>query len=244
MEHRMPARAYLLPAPTLWRMAAMLAVAALAILWLGRCTDIDLALADAAFDTGAGAFRWRHAWLTEAFGHGILKRSVTVLALGVIGAALLDLARADPRRPALGRLRLRIVALSAVSVPAAVSALKQLSSSHCPWDLLRYGGDQPYLRLFEALPAGVMPGQCLPAGHASSALWLVSLAVYCLPAQPARAGRLAVLALVPGALLGGFQQLRGAHFMTHTLWSAWIACAIVLALVAMLQSRPGDRLPS
>ena len=53
-----------------------------------------------------------------------------------------------------------------------------------------------------------------------------------------------LLTFVPGALLGLYPQLRGAHFMTHTLWSAWIACAIVLALVATLQSRPGVGLPS
>jgi membrane-associated PAP2 superfamily phosphatase len=234
-------RATLLPAPALWRLAAGLAAAALAILWLGRLTDIDLALADAMFEPVSGAFPWRHAWLTEAFGHGILKWPLVLIGLGFIGVAVVDLFRPSAQRSAIDRLRLRVVALSAVCVPAAVSTLKQLSSSHCPWDLLRYGGEQPYLRLFEALPAGVMPGQCLPAGHASSALWLVSLAVYWLPARPATAGRMACLALVPGLVLGWFQQLRGAHFMTHTLWSAWIACALVPALIATLQARPARR---
>jgi len=231
-------RANLLPPPTLWRLGALLAAAAPAIWWLGRFTDIDLALADAMFEPAAGVFPWRHAWLTEAFGHGILKWLLVLTGSGFTVAAILDLCKPDPRRSALGRLRLRIVALSAVTVPAVVSALKQFSSSHCPWDLLRYGGDQPYLRLFEALPSGAIPGQCLPAGHASSALWLVSLAVYWLPARPAAAARMALLGLAPGLALGWLQQLRGAHFMTHTLWSAWIACALVLALVATLQATP------
>ncbi|WP_306397119.1 phosphatase PAP2 family protein [Telluria beijingensis] len=234
-------RATLLSAAALWRLTAGLAVGALAILWLGRFTNLDLALADAMFDRGAGAFPWRHAWLTEAFGHGILKWPLLLLGLGFIGAALSDLLRPSAQRSALDRLRLRVVALSAICVPAAVGTLKQLSSSHCPWDLLRYGGEQPYLRLFEAMPAGAMPGQCLPAGHASSALWLVALAVYWLPGHSARAARMALLVLVPGLALGWLQQLRGAHFLTHTLWSAWIACALALALVAMLQARAGRR---
>lgn len=227
--------ARLLPAPTLWRLAAGLAVAALCILWLGRSTDIDPALADAMFEPGIGTFPWRHAWLAEAFGHDILKWLLVLLGSGFIGAAGSDLFWPAAQRADVDRLRLRIVALSAACVPAVVSMLKQLSSAHCPWDLLRYGGEQPYLRLFDALPAGVMPGQCLPAGHASSALWLVALGVYWLPARPATAARMALLALVPGLMLGWLQQLRGAHFLTHTLWSAWIACALVLVLIAVLQ---------
>jgi len=234
IDTRCPA---LLPARLLWRMAAVLAVAALVILWLGRCTDIDLALADAVFDAGSGAFPWRHAWLAETFSHVILKWLLMLLAQGFIGHALLDLSWPRAGTSTLARLRLRIVALSAVLVPLAISVLKQLSTSHCPWDLQRYGGEQPYVRLFEALPPGAIAGHCLPAGHASSALWLLSLAVFWLPARPRAACTAAILATAFGALVGYFQQLRGAHFMTHTLWSIWIACAIVLLLVAVL-ARP------
>jgi membrane-associated PAP2 superfamily phosphatase len=118
-----------------------------------------------------------------------------------------------------------------------ISLLKQLSSSHCPWDLARYGGEQPYVRIFDILPAGAIPGHCLPAGHASSALWLLSLAVYWLPAQ-ARAARVtAFLGITAGSLLGFLQQLRGAHFLTHTLWSLWIASATVVLVILVLQGR-------
>ena len=222
----------LLPARTIRRLAAMLALAALAILWLGRCTDLDLMLADMVFDARSGVFPWREAWLTVTFNHVILKWLLTLLAAGLIGYAVIDACRPQAALGANGRLQLRIIALSAILVPAVTSGLKQISASHCPWDLLRYGGAQPYVRLFNAFPDGAMPGQCLPAGHASSALWLVALAVCWLPARPSMAGRAALLAIAFGALVGYLQQLRGAHFMTHTLWSIWIACAIVLALVA------------
>ncbi|WP_373887845.1 phosphatase PAP2 family protein [Massilia sp. BSC265] len=92
------------------------------------------------------------------------------------------------------------------------------------------------------MPSGrrlCLPGHCLPAGHASSALWLVSLVVVWLPGPGRRAGRACCVALVPGLALGWMQQMRGAHFLTHTLWSAWIACAIVLALVMLLQASGG-----
>lgn len=45
----------------------------------------------------------------------------------------------------------------------------------------------------------------------------------------------ATLALGFGFLVGWMQQMRGAHFLTHTLWSMWIACAIAFALTLLLQ---------
>jgi len=232
------ADATLLSAHALRRLTALLAAAALAILWLGRYTDLDLMLADAVFDAQRRVFPWRDAWLTVTFNHVIIKQFMIVFAVGVIGYALVDACRPRAALGALGRVQLRIVALSAILVPAVTSTLKQLSASHCPWDLLRYGGEQPYVRLFGTLPTGMAPGQCLPAGHASSALWLVALAVCWLPARPARARAAALLAIGAGATVGYLQQLRGAHFMTHTLWSIWIACTIVVALIATLQGRP------
>jgi membrane-associated PAP2 superfamily phosphatase len=219
-------------------LSCILMLAAPAIAWLGQFSDIDLRLADMLFDAQAKTFPWRHAWLAETFNHVVVKQLCMLAAVGFVGVAVLDLFRPSPRRSALDRLRLRVVALSAVLVPLTIGMIKQASVSHCPWDLARYGGEQPYFRLFDALPAGVAAGHCMPAGHASSALWLVALAVYWLPA-PARGARQAALAalaaLAFGAASGWLQQMRGAHFLTHTLWSMWISCAIVLGLMLALQ---------
>lgn len=223
------------------RLALLLVLAAPALAWIGQYSDLDLRLADWLYDAGARAFPWRDAWLADGFNHVILKRLFTLAALAFIGAALLDLFRPAATRGALARLRLRVVALSALLVPLTVGLLKRASVSHCPWDLARYGGKEPYVRLFDALPAGIQAGHCLPAGHASSSLWLVALAVYWLPAPPhgphqARRACLAVLlALAVGSASGWLQQMRGAHFLTHTLWSMWISCAIVLATILALQ---------
>lgn len=214
---------------------AMLA-AALLIVWIGAGTDIDLALADAAFDRAAMAFPWRHAWLTEVFAHVALKRALVVLGAGFILAAAWD--GVSPRSwSALRRLHMRVVALSAILVPTVISLLKKMSGSHCPWDLERYGGLQPYVRLLEAMPHGTVAGNCMPAGHASTALWLVALAVFFLPARPRMAAAVGLAMLALGFGLGWMQQLRGAHFLTHTLWSMWIACALVGAVYAVLARR-------
>jgi membrane-associated PAP2 superfamily phosphatase len=217
------------------RILLWLCAAALAIFWLGRYTDVDLTLADRVFDPGAGGFPWRHAWLADTFSHGILKLVLTAAGLLTVVAAAVDLVR--PRRAGGHRLRLRIVALSAILVPLVTSMLKRASDSHCPWDLERYGGAQPYVRLFDALPHGALPGHCLPGGHASAALWLLSVAVFWLPHAPRKALAVAAAAATFGFAVGGMQQLRGAHFLTHTLWSVWVAALLVLVVSAGLQAR-------
>jgi len=223
-------------------MAAWLGLAALIIGALGRWTDIDLWLADLFYDRALGGFPWRESWLTVTLSHRIAKGALTLLALVLMGVALFDAAWPQPLldRP-LARLRLRVLAWSALLVPASISLIKQGSDAYCPWDLARYGGSAPYVRLFDALPDGVLPGHCFPGGHASSALWLVALAVLWLPgrgeADRRRAWRAGGAGLGSGLLLGWMQQMRGAHFLSHTLWSAWIACALVLLLVVILQAR-------
>ncbi len=164
---------------TVLMVVAMLLIGAIGLAAMARWTDWDLRLADRAFDQQAGLFPLRHAWVTEVFNHVILKRLLTALALAVVLAVLWDLWRPRSWRW-LRRFQLRVIALSALLVPAVISVFKQISVSHCPWDLARYGGTAPYVRLFERFPAGVEAGHCMPAGHASSALWLMSLAVLAL----------------------------------------------------------------
>jgi membrane-associated PAP2 superfamily phosphatase len=219
-----------------------LAFAALAIFWIGHWTDIDLQLADAMYDQASTSFPWRDSWLADTFNHQILKVVMTILGATVIAAAVTDAIWPQRHFNHAGRrVRLRIIACSAALVPLVISLLKQRSNSHCPWDLARYGGTEPYLRLFDALPVGVPPGHCLPAGHASSSLWLVAIAVWWLPAAPRKAVTVMGGTLALGLAVGWLQQLRGAHFLTHTLWSAWIACTIVFFLVLVLQRRAASR---
>jgi len=228
------------PAPRTARLLPLdwaLIAAAVLILWIGYATDIDLALADAMFDRASGVFPWQHAWLAERFNHELLKTALQLLAFFVVTVAVWDVCK--PRRSwtVARRTGVRVLALSAVLVPTVISLLKRVSDSHCPWDLQRYGGSEPYVRLLDLMPAGLPAGHCMPAGHASSALWLLAVAVFWLPSRPRMATAIGAAMLVFGFAVGWMQQLRGAHFLTHTLWSVWIAVLIVNLLYRMLSSR-------
>lgn len=217
--------------------AALLLLAAFSLMAITFWTDMDVKLADSAFDTKAGLFPLRDAWIAATFNHVILKRAFTMLALLILIAVSWDLC--SPRSWTwLRRFQLRVIALSALLVPTTISLLKQVSNSHCPWDLQRYGGSEPYIKLFELFPAGVSPGHCMPAGHASSALWMVSLSVLFMPHRLLHAAIVLILLLSFGIGVGWMQQLRGAHFFTHTLWSAWIALLIVFLITTCLDRWP------
>ncbi|MFB0916333.1 MAG: hypothetical protein QMB88_09985, partial [Burkholderiaceae bacterium] len=69
-------------------------------------------------------------------------------------------------------------------------------------------------------------GGCFPGGHVSSAFGYVALLPGFLMAAeaPIRSrARMALFALmVIGLALGLAQTLRGAHYPSHTLWTAWL----------------------
>ena len=232
---------------TFKRALLMLAASALAIAWLGAFTDVDLRLARAMYDPATRAFPMRHAWLAETFSHVYLKQFLVLLAGSVLLLVAFDCWRPRARWSPAFRQRLRVVALSSILVPLAISLLKQASSSHCPWDLGEFGGAEVYVRLLQAPLPGTLAGHCLPAGHASSGLWLIALAGFWLPHRPRIAAAVFVGALAFGFSLGWMQQLRGAHFLTHTLWSMWWACAIValvqrlIAFKGVLGGQPGGQ---
>ena len=201
-----------------------LALSALALLALGEWTDIDMRLALASFDPASRAFPLRHAWLTETVGHGMVHDLMALAGLGVVSACIVD-ARASLFSPWM-RHRMRLLALCAVAVPLCVALAKQGSSLACPWDLHRFGGSQPYYGLLDNIPLGTQAGHCWPGGHASSVLWLIGLVFFWLPHDPRRALAAGALVLLAGLAVGWIQQMRGAHFLSHTLWSMWFACAI------------------
>jgi membrane-associated PAP2 superfamily phosphatase len=223
------------------RGALALLATAVVLALLEQFTYIDLALADRSFDAALRQFPWRDTWFAEVLMHRWLKLALTLLAIGLLLASLSERLWRRPRLQPGDRWRMRASAALALCIPLTISVAKQLSASHCPWDLERYGGNAVYLRLLDAVPAGFEAGGCFPAGHASSALWLAGLCLWWLPKRPRMAALVFAAGLGAGFIVGWVQQLRGAHFLSHTLWSMWIAAAwvwaVLLASVLVQRSR-------
>lgn len=215
----------------------VLLIGALMLAWMGRYTDFDLQLSDWMYDPAQGDFPWRHKWLAAVFVHQWM--NYFFIGLGAACALMLvgDMAFGWHGLSSATRRKLAAVVGTAVVVPTTVSFLKHLSVYHCPWDVARYGGFAPYLRPFEQVVEGIRAGHCFPAGHASGALWLSAFAIFWLPERVAVAAAVFVLGLVPGLVMGWVQQMRGAHFLSHTLWSVWIA-TLAIVIFARCVHRP------
>ena len=198
-----------------------LALLALVLAW--DASGIDLPLARLA---GSGhGFPWRDHWVLGTVLHDGARRLVWLIAL------LLCLAVWWPvgflsRLSTAQRLQLAVTTLLA---PLAVSLLKSGSHTSCPWDLSSFGGFAAYTSHWSLQPDGG-GGHCFPAGHAASGFGLMG-GYYAVRTASMRAARNWLAAGAgSGLVLGLGQQWRGAHFMSHTLWSAFV-CWCVAAVI-------------
>ena len=125
--------------------------------------------------------------------------------------------------------------LSIAGGALAITVLKRLNHTSCPWDLAEFGGVARHVShwLWGVRDGGA--GHCFPAGHASTAFAYLAGWFVLRRSAPCAAGRWLLGALLAGMLLGLAQQMRGAHYMSHTLWTAWICWAWGLALETALQ---------
>lgn len=219
------------------KIALLLCCALLLLVWLQQCTGLDIAIEDWYFDPVSQNFPWKNSWFAKDLMHGYLKYALTILGVAIIAFCLIDIVKPIKKISTSLRVKLRFVALSAITIPTLIAYFKSLSSAHCPWDVAQYGGHYPHTLLFESLPASFKAGHCFPAGHASTGLWLAAFCIFWLPHAPRKALFVFLFGLTVGFVLGWVQQMRGAHFLSHTLWSMWIASAIIFGQLMLFQNK-------
>ena len=180
-------------------------------------------------------YRWilRDAFLTDHLLHRFGRNLSIAAWLGVLVCWLLALRRGELtglRRP------LAYLMASVLTSTVLIALIKAVSNIDCPWDIEGLGGARPYLGLFDLRPALLPDASCFPAGHASSGYAWAALYFFFLMVHPALRWRGLMLGLGAGALFGAAQQVRGAHFLSHDLWTAAICWVTALALY--LRMRP------
>ncbi|MBA3595302.1 MAG: phosphatase PAP2 family protein [Polaromonas sp.] len=191
-------------------------------------SSLDLTLAH--WWGGSGGFPLQENWFLTTVAHDGARRAAWVVTVGLCVAAWWPpgwLKRLDFAR----RLQLAATPLLAVSL---VSLLKSFSAISCPWGLAEFGGVAHYSAHWaQLLQLDGGSGGCFPAGHAASGFAFVGGYFAFRETSPFIARRWLASAVLAGLVLGAAQQMRGAHFMSHTLWTGWICWCVAWALDAV-----------
>jgi len=214
---------------TPWRIERTLgwAVAALLIAFAGfEYSNIDLAVQDHLYDFD------HHRWLIDGGNPllGAILYSGPKFALIAVGVAAIVLAIAPARwRARLNldqghRRDLAILVLTLGAIPALIGWSKSVTNVFCPYEIRRYGGAVPYVKVLARHPVEDRPescGHCFPAGHASGGFALIAFAGL----ARSRRGQAIALAIgvTAGTLMGAYQMAKGSHYLSHTVITALVA---------------------
>lgn len=207
--------------------AALLLAAGFALFEL---TGIDLWVQDHCYDFA------KHAWLVDK--NSALPRFLFYdgpkLAIAGLGVVMLALALFRPRLPIPrlpSRRDLLVCVLTLSAAPSLVALGKAATNVHCPYQIERYGGSVPYVKVCQRFPEEERPekrGRGFPAGHASGGFALMALAGL----AHTRRGRIAgiLTGQAAGWTMGIYQILKGAHYLSHTVFTAFLCWLMFLAI--------------
>lgn len=170
-------------------------------------------------------FPLRDHWLYSGLLHDGIRRSAWLMLLLLI-ASIPWAARLGLDRSRQWRWLLAVIAISLL-----VPGLKQISTTSCPWSLTEFGGPAGYVPHWLIGTRDGGPGGCFPSGHVVNAFaFLPGWALYREDRKRIAAGVL-IGVMGVGLLAGIAQVVRGAHYPSHVLWSAWL-CALLSSIAA------------
>ena len=178
------------------------------------------------YDGQTRSWPFRNHWLFETVIHHWGRH--LDLAAGLVWLVVFALSFFSP---ALKNKRLLMVyfLVATGAGPLLVGVGKHLTHIYTPWDLALFSGPLPHIRLFDPVPQGLPVGHAFPAGHASGGYAFVSLYFvmdhlgFCRKIYGLMTG------LGLGLIFGLGQQVRGAHFPSHDLFTlviCWYAALV------------------
>lgn len=121
-----------------------------------------------------------------------------------------------------------------IAVPSTIALLKGVTHVSCPNHLTLFGGDLPYLNLWQSMLAKT-DAKCFPAAHASAGFSLYGLVF--IPALYKYRYRIFETVTVLGWSMGLYKMMFGDHFFSHTLVSMLLSLTIVCALASVFFKR-------
>lgn len=201
-------------------------------------THFDLTLGQLIYHAEGDSWALKNHWLLEQVLHSGARNLMVLLlvALLVTWGFSFAVVKLKPYRQGMGYLL-----LSAGMSAALVSIGKHTTGVNCPWDLTLLGGTLNYTPIFASRPSTISAGLCFPAGHASAGYAWIGLYFIARQHAPAKRGWTLGLVLLLGLTFGITQQLRGAHFVSHDLWTlaiCWFTALVCYRVIYRPQNSP------
>ncbi len=175
-----------------------------------------------------GGFPLKNNWFLVEINHKLIKHIIIGFYVIVLFAWIVSFKnqRLKPYKFQLGYL----FGISILST-ALVGLLKAHSSHACPWSMTEPTA-LGYVWNFSATD-----GHCFPGGHASTGFSLLTGFFVFRKSMPKIAYLFLFLGVVIGFLMGWGQMMRGAHFLSHNLWTGWVVFAFNLVIYRLFYKK-------
>ena len=193
----------------------------------------DLWMADRLYAWQGHQWALRSAFVTQDLIHLIGRDLSTAAWLGVLAAWMVARAR---NGLTLWRAPLARLLVATLLASALVAWVKSWSNMDCPWDLTRYGGSREFIGILSVRPIGMPRAACFPAGHASAGYAWMALYFFLLSTRPRWRWAGLATGVGLGLLFGVAQQLRGAHFLSHDVWTAALCWTSALGVHVLMRT--------
>lgn len=211
---------------------------ALIILYLFvELMGIDFWLAQKLYQLEGHHWSLRDHWLT----FGVLHSGGRILMISA-GVILLSFCVLPKRFRKWGpsRREFALLFLSCLSCVLLIGLLKKWTHMDCPWDLVDFGGSNPFIPLWQKHPGTFPYGRGWPAGHVSGIYCWLGLAWFQSRHGIANPRKTILVVCVLGVIFGLGQQLRGAHFLSHDLATAiicWFLSGLFFQIPQLIEVR-------
>ena len=206
---------------------AFLAVLTIVLVVLEGWPVIDFSISRLFYDPSLRSFPLAHDPIWEEVLHRGVRKSMQLVQLGSLLAWFLSLVW-TPLKP--WRRCFAYFLVASLSAAVLVGGLKELTARACPAQLIDFGGAVAFQPLWSGVAE--MPGnRCWPGGHVLHAFTLLPLYFVLQRRGLKRIGAWALSVILAfGMILNVTQIARGAHFLSHNLWSLWWCWSISLVV--------------
>lgn len=167
-----------------------------------------------------------------SIGHYGLK--YVVICIAVLHLITLFYLKLSKKNPILQKICMMVLFSMACSV-SYIAVLKSFSAHACPWSMV-----STHLGTIHWSQNVNTSAKCFPGGHASGGFSLIILFFAYRYDYPKIAQTGLILALTLGFMMSWVQMIRGAHFLSHNLWSLWWSWLIAFVIYKVFVTLSSD----